>query len=130
MDVIINETVFEVGVASVKRTVRREEKYNVMTEDGKRHREVRAVYLDFVLEIGNFGDEEYRALLELLAGPEASEDVVIEVDGENFVGYFDGISDEVLFEDDDGLWWDRLNLSFTGTEPWEGGDHRDDRYID
>lgn len=119
LDLIINEEIFEVGVASLKRTIRREEKYNVMTEDGRRHREVRAVFLDFTLEVGNLNNEDYQGLMELLSGKPADEPVTVEVDGAACTGWFDGITDEALFEDGEGIWWDRLGLSFTGTEPLE-----------
>lgn len=119
LDLIINDDIFDVGVASLKRTIRREEKYNVMTEDGRRHREVRAVYVDFTLEVGNLDNQDYQALMELLSGPKADAPVTVEVDGATCTGWFDGVTDEALFEDDEGLWWDRLSLSFTGTEPLE-----------
>ena len=38
---------------------------------------------------------------------------------ESYVGVFDTITDEVISEDDNGVLWDNLSLSFTGTEPVE-----------
>lgn len=119
MDVIINEEVYDVGVASVKRTIRREEKYNVMTEDGRRHREIRGVYLDFTLELGGLDGEEYGRLMEFLRGGEAGGDVRLQVGEDVYTGFFDGITDQALFEDEDGIWWDRLSLAFTGSVPVE-----------
>jgi len=38
---------------------------------------------------------------------------------EIYVGVFDSIADEVISENDSGVLWDNLSLSFTGTEPVE-----------
>lgn len=122
MAVKINGIVFDVGVASVSRSIRRAEKYRVTTEDGKTHREVLATYIDFALSLGNFGAAEYDRLIAFLRS--ASDDITIELPGgsagaESYVGVFDGIKDEIITEDENGPVWDNLTLSFTGTEPIE-----------
>ena len=90
MNIKLNGTVYAVGVASVSRTLRRTEKYRVTTEDGRTHREGQATYMDFALNLGSFG-----------------------------AAVFDNVSDEIITEDEDGVLWDNLTLSFTGTEPLE-----------
>lgn len=122
MNVKLNGTVYAVGVASVSRTLRRTEKYRVTTEDGRTHREVQATYMDFALTLGNFGAAEYDRLMAVLRS--ATDDVTVELPSgrtgtETYIGTFDSVSDEIITEDEDGVTWDNLTLSFTGTEPLE-----------
>lgn len=122
MNIKLNGTVYVVGVASVTRTLRRTEKYRVTTEDGRTHREVQATYMDFALTLGNFGAAEYDRLMSLLRS--TTDDIAVELPSsrtgtETYVGAFDSVSDEIITEDEDGVLWDNLTLSFTGTEPLE-----------
>ena len=109
-------------MASVTRTLRRTEKYRVTTEDGRTHREVQATYMDFALNLGSFGAAEYDRLMSLLRS--TTDDIAVELPSshtgtETYVGAFDSVSDEIITEDEDGVLWDNLTLSFTGTEPLE-----------
>ena len=122
MTVKLNGNIYTVGVASVTRRLRRKEKYRVTTEDGKIHREVQATYLDFSLSLGNFGAAEYDRLMALLRG--STDDIVVELPCgatgvESYTGVFDAVKDEIIAEDGDGVLWDNLTLSFTGTVPVE-----------
>ena len=110
----INGESVAVGLASIRRILRQVEKYRVTTEDGVTHREVQAVYIDFSLQIGNFGRVEYDRLWQVLLG---TAEVQVEVDGQTRIGIFQNVSDEVLTEDGDGLWWDNLTVDFLGTQP-------------
>ena len=120
MNIKLNGTVYAVGVASVTRTLRRTEKYRVTTEDGRTHREVQATYMDFALNLGSFGSAEYDRLMSLLRS--TTDDIAVELPSshtgtETYAGAFDSVSDEIITEDEDGVLWDNLTLSFTGTEP-------------
>lgn len=122
MSVIINGILYEVGIASVVRSIRKEEKYRVTTEDGVVHREIRAVYIDFELSLGNFGSSEYDKLMAALL---ASDDVSVSLPStstttETYTGAFDSIRDEICTQDADETIWDNLTLSFTGTRPIGG----------
>lgn len=122
MNIKLNGTVYAVGVAAVTRTLRRTEKYRVTTEDGRTHREVQATYMDFALTLGNFGSTEYDRLMSLLRS--TTDDISVELPSssngtETYIGAFDSVSDEIITEDEDGVVWDNLTLSFTGTEPLE-----------
>ena len=122
MNIKLNGTVYAVGVSSVTRTLRRTEKYRVTTEDGRTHREVQATYMDFALNLGSFGSAEYDRLMSLLRS--TTDDIAVELPSshtgtETYVGAFDNVSDEIITEDEDGVLWDNLTLSFTGTEPLE-----------
>ena len=121
MDLIINDVRYAVGFAALSRTARKETKYRVTTEDGKVHQEVRAVYLDFALELGNVDAGEYD---RLVADVTAAGECVISLpesrmETRNYVGVFDGITDGVLYEADDGVYYDNLQMTFTGTQPLE-----------
>lgn len=101
MGVIINGVLYSVGVASVMRSVRREEKYRVTTEDGVVHRELRATYIDFELSLVNFGSSEYDKLMYTLL---TSSDVSVclpntSTTTETYTGAFDGIRDEICTQD-------------------------------
>lgn len=114
----INGREVSAEVAAISRSIRQVEKYRVTCEDGRTHSEIKARYADFTLELGGFDKAEYEALLaEILAG-----EVMIELDGREFVGLFDSVSDEVLYEGPDGYYWDNLKLKFAGTVPWEAAD--------
>ncbi len=122
MSIKINGTVFDVGVAGVSRSFRRTEKYRVTTEDGIVHREVRATYLDATISLGNVGQTDYDALMELLRS--AVNDVTVELprgaySTEDYVGTFEGIGDSVACDDGYEVIWDSLALSFVGTVPLE-----------
>ena len=118
----INNIEYDVGVASVSRSLRVDEKYRVKTEDGVVHREIRAKYMDFMLSVGNFGKSAYDALLTVLL--EADGDVTIEISKsasitEVYMGVFDMVTDEIASDDGTEVTWDNLTLAFTGTVPLE-----------
>ena len=122
MTVKLNGTVYTVGLSSVSRALRRKEKYRVTTEDGRTHREVLATYMDFTLSLGSFGAAEYDRLMLFLRT--TTDDITVELpssasETERYAGVFDGVTDEVITEDDSGALWDNLSLSFTGTVPVE-----------
>ncbi|MEG2097328.1 MAG: hypothetical protein RRY65_04100 [Pseudoflavonifractor sp.] len=122
MGLKINSTEYAVGIASVTRSIRREEKYRVTTEDGVVHREVRATYMDFTLSVGNFGSAAYDSLMTALRT--ATDDITVELPGisgavETYTGVFDGIADEVINDDGSEVLWNNLALNFTGTIPME-----------
>ena len=118
----VNSIEYNVGEASIKRSLRVEEKYRVMTEDGKIHREVRSNYVDFSLELGNLSKTDYDSLMTAIMT--AQTDITITLPStaagtKTYVGVFDGVSDEVITDDGAEVTWDRLCLEFTGTVPME-----------
>lgn len=122
--VIINGMEYNVGTASVSRTYRKEYKYQVTTEDGRVHSEVRAVYADFVLSLGNVDAADYDRLMAVLLEAVGDVTVVLPVtrnSSETYTGTFDGVGDEIIAQDDESTTWDNLTLNFTGTVPLEVG---------
>lgn len=120
--VIINGVAYNVGTAAVSRTLRKAYKYQVTTEDGRVHSEVRAVYADFALSLGNVDAAEYDRLMKAIL--EAVEDVTVILPATRntnatYTGTFDGVGDEIITQDDESTTWDNLTLNFTGTVPLE-----------
>lgn len=125
----IGDQTFDVGLVSLSRAFRVEEKYRVTTEDGKFHREIRGVYTDYSMEIGDVNPEQYDLLLETLTSAEESQTVTMPY-GQNgtisFEAAFESISDGISYidEDEDGndtYFWDKLTVTFTAFTP-KGGD--------
>ncbi len=120
MAIIIDGVEYRVGTAKLSRSYRKEKKYEVTTEDGVAHSEVRAVYVDFSLALGNIDRIEYDRLMAVLLT--ASGQVTITLPGssagtQTYTGEFDGIGDEVIAENDTETVWDNLTLDFVGTVP-------------
>ena len=118
----VNNIEYNVGTAAIKRSLRTEEKYRVVTEDGRIHREVRSKYVDFSLELGNLSKADYDSLMAAIMA--AQTDVTIALPStatgiSTYTGAFDGVSDEVITDDGTQVTWDRLCLEFTGTVPME-----------
>lgn len=123
MELTVNGTGYEVGLAALSRSLRKAYKYQVTTEDGRVHSETRAMYADFTLSLGNVDPAEYDRLLAALAmGGEFTVELPETAGGRRaYTGVFDGVTDGVLLQNGDGTLWDNLELSFTGTAPLEVG---------
>lgn len=122
MELLINGVSHNVGVAAVTRSLRRVNKYKVTTEDGKVHKEVRATYVDFNLNLGNVDTEAYDKLMRTLLSAVADLEISIpsgRSSTETYIGEFGSISDGLLLENEDGAYYDNLSLSFSGTVPVE-----------
>ena len=120
MEILINGEAFTVGVAAVKRTFNIIEKYRVMTEDGAYHREIEGIYKNYALELGNVERAEYDRLIETLLSNKESQKVTLPDGQKGSITYeamFEGIEDEVVTEDADGVFFDNLTVTFTAKEP-------------
>lgn len=112
----INGVDISVAAVAIKRSIRRVEKYRVTCEDGKVHSEVAARYMDFSLELGCFDRDVYNRLFALL---QAGGELTLELDGAEYIGLYDGVSDEVFCEENGEYYWDNLVLNFVATRPLE-----------
>ena len=124
MEVIINGTAHNVGTAAVSRSVRREYKYKVTTEDGKVHKEIRASYVDFSLKLGNVDTAAYDNLMRVLLSSVEDVEVTLPTGqgtADTYTGEFKTIADSLLLENEDGAYYDNLTLAFEGTVPVEVG---------
>lgn len=130
MDILkIGENEFTVGFVQLDRKFRIDEKYRVTTDDGQIHREIRGVYTDYSLIIGDVDQTQYDALIEVLAGSEESQTVTVPYGRGGTVTFqaaFESISDGISYidEDEDGndmYFWDNLTVTFTAFTPKGAG---------
>ena len=121
----IGEQEFTVGVVSLSRNFRIDEKYRVTTEDGQIRREIRGIYTDYSVVIGDVDQAQYDLLIDALTSSEESQVVTLPY-GRNgtvtFRAAFESISDGISYidEDSDGndeYFWDDLNITFTAFTP-------------
>ena len=121
----IGNSICRVGLVSLSRSFRVDEKYRVTTEDGKIRREIRGIYTDYAVEIGDVDQEQYDLLIETLTSTEESQTVTLpygRVGTITFQAAFESISDGISYidEDDEGndeYFWDNLTVTFTAFEP-------------
>lgn len=124
MAIIVNGIEYNVETAKLSRSYRKDYKYKAVTEDGVTHSEIRAVYVDFSLTLGNVDRTAYDRLMAALLASAGNVTVVLpkdSTDAGTYTGEFDGIADSVLLENEDGIYWDNLSLNFIGTVPAEVG---------
>ena len=128
MDILhIGDQEFTVGLVKLDRNFRIDEKYRVTTDDGQIHREIRGIYTDYSLEIGDVDQTQYDALIEALTSTEESQTVTLPYGKSGTVTFqaaFESISDGVKYidEDEDGNdvnFWDGLTVTFTAFTPKE-----------
>ena len=122
--VTINGIDFNVDFTNITRSLRKSYKYQVTTEDGVEHSELRAVYMDFSLGIGNLDAEDYDTLMALLRTTPGEVTITLPAgrQGETtYTGAFNGIQDELITQDGDTYYWDSLTLAFRGTVPISTG---------
>lgn len=121
----IGEQEFTVGLVSLSRNFRIDEKYRVTTEDGQIRREIRGIYTDYSVVIGDVDQAQYDLLIDTLTSSEESQVVTLPY-GRNgtvtFRAAFESISDGISYidEDSDGndeYFWDDLNITFTAFTP-------------
>lgn len=121
----IGEQEFTVGLVSLSRNFRIDEKYRVTTEDGQIRREIRGIYTDYSVVIGDVDQTQYDMLIDILTSSEESQLVTLPY-GRNgtvtFAAAFESISDGISYidEDDEGndeYYWDNLSITFTAFTP-------------
>lgn len=125
----IGNSIFRVGLVSLSRSFRVDEKYRVTTEDGKIRREIRGIYTDYAVEIGDVDQEQYDLLIETLTSTEESQTVTLPYGRSGTITFqaaFESISDGISYidEDDEGndeYFWDNLTVTFTAFEPKGAG---------
>ena len=126
----IGEQEFTVGLVSLSRNFRIDEKYRVTTEDGQIRREIRGIYTDYSVVIGDVDQAQYDLLIDALTSSEESQIVTLPY-GRNgtvtFRAAFESISDGISYIDEDSngndeYFWDDLNITFTAFTP-RGADY-------
>lgn len=121
----IGEKTFLVGFVKLNRSFRIDEKYRVTTEDGQIRREIRGIYVDYSITIGDVDQQQYDELIEVLTSDEESQTVTMPYGRSGTITFqaaFESISDGISYidSDEDGndeYFWDNLTVSFTAFEP-------------
>ena len=116
----VNDTEFDVGITTMQRSVKKTYKYDVTTEDGVRHTEVKAIYPVYTLVLGSINQTDYDRLREALNTYEDTVSVTLP-DGQNNIT-FDAVADlgtdSLIFIESDGTRrWDNVTVTFTGVNP-------------
>lgn len=116
----VNDTEFDVGITTMQRSVKKTYKYDVTTEDGVRHTEVKAIYPVYTLVLGSINQTDYDSLREALNTYEDTVSVTLP-DGQNNIT-FDAVADlgtdSLIFIESDGTRrWDNVTVTFTGVNP-------------
>lgn len=116
----VNDTEFDVGITTMQRSVKKTYKYDVTTEDGVRHTEVKAIYPVYTLVLGSINQTDYDSLREALNTYEDTVSVTLPDGQENIT--FDAVadlgSDSLIFIESDGTRrWDNVTVTFTGVNP-------------
>ena len=125
MKIEINGKEYEVGLAELKREATIETKYDVKTEDGVKHRELRGIYLEYSLLLGNISKDTYDTLWNALLTYDEYHTVKLP-DGKSgyitFEAFFDTISDELIKDNNGVRFWDNLTVKFSAREPLRSGE--------
>lgn len=116
----VNDTEFDVGITTMQRSVKKIYKYDVTTEDGVRHTEVKAIYPVYTLVFGSINQTDYDSLRGELNTYEDTVSVTLP-DGQNNIT-FDAVADlgtdSLIFIESDGTRrWDNVTVTFTGINP-------------
>lgn len=120
MPLIIDGKSYQVEVASLTRQIDIIEKYRELTEDSIYHREIEGVYHHYNLEIGNISPVEYDQLIEALST--YKEYVTVTLPSKQrgnitFKAMVENMTDAIITEDEYGVYWDNLMVTFTAKEP-------------
>ena len=111
------------GIASLSRGEKRDYKYDLTAESGRRRAEIRARYRTYAVTLGSLSQTDYDALYTALSNnaevvsitlPDGQQDVTLEARVE--LG-----NDALVFLEPDGTRrWDGLTLNIAGVYPLEG----------
>jgi hypothetical protein len=118
--ITIDGTEYNVPIVSLKRKAEFLDKYAERTVDGKLHRELIGMYVNYNIQFGTGADvAEYAALWEKITEPEEFHDVIIP-DGDgthSFEGYFSNISDKMFRYKDPQAFYKELTLNIISRDP-------------
>jgi len=115
----INNVEVAAKITKITRSIKKTYKYEVTTEDGKRHAEVKGLYRVYNVMLGNISQTDYDSLRAQLSGytevfsvtlPDGQTDVTFnaKIDiSQDAIGFIEGLTYR----------WDGLVLTITATEP-------------
>lgn len=117
----INGKSYNVPIETVDRKYSKDYKYQVTTEDGHNHSEVRAVYVDYSVKVGCLDESSYYDLINDLSGAESNYTAVLPYNGDTIELDCDiSISgDGILIDNGVERIWDGLTITFAANAPLE-----------
>lgn len=119
--ITIDGVVYDLPIESVTRSFTKDYKYSVMTEDGKKHNEIRAVYVNYTVVFGGLNTQQYNALIDAVHRPASSFTAELPYN-DDMVSLECDITlseDYILLENDTERIWDGLSVTFESITPME-----------
>ena len=118
--ITIDGQFFDVPFTSIDRNVDVEEKYNKLTQDGTRRREILGVYYNYQVVFGMINDDAtYQALFDKLTESEEEHTIIIpDVNGGfSFTAQIKSVSDKIEKVLKSGVKMSGLRCSFIAVTP-------------
>ena len=112
---------YNVPIEQIERSFSKEYKYEVTTDDGVNHREVRAIYVDYSLKIGFLDEAAYYELINDLSNKKSSYTAELPYNGETITIDCDInlTGDGILVDDGVYRMWDGFSIKFESNKPLE-----------
>lgn len=111
---------FTIGIESLQRSIKKNLKYDVVTEDGVRHTEIKSMHQEYSLTLGSINQAEYDALYATVNTYAQSLSVTLP-DGQSdttFDATVEMGGDALVLINSDGTRrWDGLTLTITSITP-------------
>ena len=118
--VVVDGSVYNIGVRSLKRTADFLDKYAERLENGDLERELIGVYFNYKLQLEpGFDRAEYSRLWKKLTEPVEFHTVTVpDEDGDfTFTAYFSNVADELLLKRAERNYWKNLTVNFIAKSP-------------
>lgn len=118
--VVVDGSVYNIGVRSLKRTADFLDKYAERLENGDLERELIGVYFNYKLALEpGFDRAEYSRLWKKLTEPVEFHTVTVpDEDGDfTFTAYFSNVADELLLKRAERNYWKNLTVNFIAKSP-------------
>lgn len=118
--IVIDGSVYNIGVRSLKRTADFLDKYAERLENGDLERELIGVYFNYKLELEpGFDQAEYSRFWKKLTEPVEFHTVTVpDEDGDfTFTAYFSNVADELLLKRAERNYWKNLTVNFIAKSP-------------
>lgn len=118
--VVVDGSVYNIGVRSLKRTADFLDKYAERLENGDLERELIGVYFNYKLQLEpGFDRAEYSRFWKKLTEPVEFHTVTVpDEDGDfTFTAYFSNVADELLLKRAERNYWKNLTVNFIAKSP-------------
>ena len=119
--IIVDGISYDIGVQSLKRKARFENRFTGITEDGKMHAWRIGTYYDYqlILEPSYLSTDIYNQLYYTITSPIVEHTISVP-NGDSmftFVAMFSNISDELVYITPTKTYWTALEIDFVAVEP-------------